>query len=199
MKRLIGKRIIPAVAAALLVAGGQAWAQHGSGEFIVNSQVISDTAAMPSSYVGDISSGQVIEGEIAGGEMIEGEIVGGEMAGSCAGGDCGDSTGSCIGAGCVGRGYDRSDLFYNYYSQGYNNSANAQMYISPLPVPPVVGHTFNTYQPLYPHHYLYWHMDRYHNNYDNGRGMNRTSAIYWAPPIRTALSNIYWNKLRLPR
>jgi hypothetical protein len=97
------------------------------------------------------------------------------------------------------RGFGNSDLFYNYYTQGNANSANAQMYLSPIPVPPNVGHTFYTYQPFYPHHMLYWHKDRYHNYYDGGRGMNRTRAVYYAPPVRTAVQNLYWNYLRLPR
>ena len=50
------------------------------------------------------------------------------------------------GCGMVGmihpRRYGRPDLFYNYYTQGHANQANAQMYLSPLPIPPNVGHTF---------------------------------------------------------
>lgn len=97
------------------------------------------------------------------------------------------------------RTYGRPDLFYNYYTQGYSNAVNAQMYVSPLPVPPYVGHTFMTYQPLQPEHYLYWHKDRYHNHYDGGRGLNRTRAVYYSPPARTAAQNVYWNWLRIPR
>ncbi len=102
-------------------------------------------------------------------------------------------------AGGIRREFGQPDLFYNYYTQGYSNSANAQMYLSPLPVPPNVGHTFYTYQPFYPHHMLYAHKDRYHRYYDNGRGMNRTRAHYYYPPVKTAVSNFYWNKLRLAR
>lgn len=97
------------------------------------------------------------------------------------------------------RRYGRPDLFYNYYTQGYANQANAQMYLSPLPVPPNVGHTFYTYQPFYPQEMMYWHSNRFHRYYDNGRGMNRTKATYYSPPVKTALSNIYWNYLRIPR
>lgn len=97
------------------------------------------------------------------------------------------------------RAFGQPDLFYNYYTQGNANTANAQMYLSPQPIPPNVGHTYYTYQPFYPHHMLYAHKDRYHNYYDNGRGMNRTRAIYYAPPIKTGLQNLYWNKIRIPR
>ncbi len=99
----------------------------------------------------------------------------------------------------MGRGYGRPDLFYNYFTQGYANQVNAQMYLSPVPVPPNVGHTFFTYQPFYPHHMMYPHKDRFHRYYDNGRGMNRTRAVYYSPPVRQAASNFYWNFLRLPR
>jgi len=153
-------------------------------EVIVNSQVISDHVVgryvmdQDECYVGDLPS----DGSSGNGN------------GGSTNGDNGDSS-----TDCIGRGYGQPDLFYNYYTQGNCNTANAQMYLSPLPVPPNVGHTFYTYQPFYPHHYLYWHKDRYHNYYDNGRGMNRTRAVYYAPPIKTALSNFYWNKLRLAR
>ena len=154
-----------------------------------------------------------------------GSCGGGCESGSCGGcgdGGCeGDSCGGCggkmrlgglisrvkggcgnvgdIDVGCQGRKYDRPDLFYNFFSKGNCNQANAQMYISPLPVPHFVGHTFNTYQPFYPHEFMYWHKNRYNNTYDNGRGLNRTRALYYAPPVKTALSNLYWNKIRLPR
>jgi len=136
-------------------------------------------------YVGDISSdGEIMtDGEVSDGEIVDGGIV---------------NEGSFVGD-CRSRAYGQPDLFYNYYTQGFCNRANAQMYVSPLPVPPNVGHTFYTYQPFYPHHMLYWHKDRYHRYYDNGRGMNRTRATYYSPPIKQAASNLYWNFLRIPR
>ena len=73
------------------------------------------------------------------------------------------------------------------------------MYISPLPTPHFVGHTYFTYQPFYPHELMYGHKDRFHNYYDNGRGLNRTKVHYSTEPIRSAAKNFYWNKLRLPR
>ncbi len=95
--------------------------------------------------------------------------------------------------------FGQPDLFYNYYTGGASNSANAQMYVAPVPVPPVVGHTYYTYQPFYPHELLYGHKDRFHNYYDGGRGLNRTKVHYGTQPVRTGLSNFYWNSLRLPR
>lgn len=189
---------------ACLALGGNVLAADGS--FIVASQVISDTATPASAFVGDLASA-TIDGGCANGQCGDSYDMG-----TCADGSCGIGSGGIGGAGgglfgcnrnnmagCQPRKYDRPDLFYNYYSQGNCNSANAQMYISPVPVPHFVGHTFGTYQPLYPHEFMYWHKDRYHNSYDNGRGMNRTKVKYYAPPIRTAAKNLYWNKLRLPR
>lgn len=105
----------------------------------------------------------------------------------------------CNAGSIINRTYGRPDLFYNYYTQGFANRVNAQMYLSPIPVPPNVGHTFYTYQPFHPHHMLYWHKNRFHRPYDFGRGMNRTRAVYYSPPIRQAASNFYWNILRIPR
>lgn len=161
----------------MMIATASPSANAQGSECIVDSRVISDTAAGPG-YVGDMSSS---------GMMGDGETGGGQFVGD-------DGIGSCL-----GRRYGQPDLFYNYYTQGNCNRANAQMYISPLPVPPNVGHTFNTYQPFYPEEMLYWHKNRFHNYYDDGRGMNRTSAVYYSPPVRQALSNLYWNKIRIPR
>ncbi|MDA7893525.1 hypothetical protein N9276_01255 [Rhodopirellula sp.] len=99
----------------------------------------------------------------------------------------------------IQRGYGQPDLFYNYYTQGGANRANAQMYLSPMPIPPNVGHTYYTYQPFSPHHMLYPHQNRFHRQYDCGRGMNRTRASYYYPPVRQTASNVYWNFLRIPR
>lgn len=94
--------------------------------------------------------------------------------------------------------YSSQNLFGNAYTQGYANQANAAMYISPVPVPPDVGHTYLTYQPLYPHQMMNWHYNRFHNYYDNGRGLNRTKVEYYAPPVRTGV-NYVWRKIQLPR
>ena len=162
-----------------------------------------NAAGMDGSYVGDLP-------------CESGNCSSGDCGSTCGDGSCGTGAsescngGSCLGgllgggnkynmAGCQPRKYDRPDLFYNYYSQGNCNQANAQMYVSPLPVPHFVGHTFFTYQPFYPDEMMYWHKDRYHNFYDNGRGLNRTKVRYSGPPVRTAMENFYWNKLRLPR
>lgn len=157
----------------LAAAAGTSSAQGlGPGEYIVDSQVISDTAVEPD------------DGEAADGEPTGGEYVGDLPA---------------VTRPTMRRGFGQPDLFYNYYTQGQSNLANAQLFLSPVPVPPNVGHTFFTYQPFYPDELLYWHKNRYHNYYDNGRGVNRTKVRYYSPPVRQWASNFYWNVLRIPR
>ncbi|MEM6778581.1 MAG: hypothetical protein AAF670_13060 [Planctomycetota bacterium] len=149
-----------------------------------------------------VSSVQAFHGErIVSSQVISDTVVGGEVTAGCPNGDCGDSVveGDVMGGVNSRTHYGQPDLFYNYYTQGQMSSANAQMYISPVPVPPHVGQTFMTYQPLYPHEMLYRHTNRFHNYYDDGRGLNRTRVQYSFPPVRRAASNFYWNKLRIPR
>lgn len=159
-------------------------------EMIGGGSAVAMAMAVAAAAVGqDLAPGEVIVGSRVISDVPVGSHEGvatGEIAGP------GGMTG-------VGRGYGQPDLFYNYYTQGYANQTNAQMYVSPQPVPPNVGHTYLTYQPFYPHESLYWHKNRFHNYYDNGRGMNRTRATYYSPPVRQAVSNLYWNYLRLPR
>ncbi|MEL6110403.1 MAG: hypothetical protein AAFU85_30725 [Planctomycetota bacterium] len=156
------------------------------------------------SIVGDCGAGSCGSGSCGSGSCGAGDCGGGCNSGSCRlglkgrlGGKRGD--GDCGTGGCMGPSYDRPDLFYNFFSQGNCNTTNAQMYISPLPTPHFVGHTYFTYQPFYPHELMYGHTDRFHNSYDNGRGLNRTRVHYSTEPIRSAAKNFYWNKLRLPR
>ena len=120
---------------------------------------------------------------------------------SCSKGSCNKSACSSCRAGCRLRISDcgpkcqpyetRSpDLFYNFYApKTACGGATAGMYIAPLPVPAFVGHTYYTYQPLLPHEFLYQHKRSYHSYNDGGRGFNRTSVKWYAPPVRTALSN----------
>ena len=70
----------------------------------------------------------------------------------------------------VGRQRVAPDLFYNYYvPPGYNGGVvGAQMYLCPVPTPPLVGHTFVTYQPLMPHEFLYPHCRTYKRFHADG-------------------------------
>ena len=90
------------------------------------------------------------------------------------------------------------DLFYNYYSKASCGAQAAQLYVSPLPVPPLVGHTYITYQPLMPHEFLYKHHRTYHSFYNGGRGLNRTAISWHGTPLRTFASDLA-HALRIPR
>jgi len=89
------------------------------------------------------------------------------------------------------------DLFYNYYWQGYCDRP-VGMYPAPYPTPPLVGHTYVTYQPFYPHEYLYKHHRSYHSYYNGGRGLNRTWVSYGANPVTESLA-VFANAIRVPR
>ena len=72
---------------------------------------------------------------------------------------------------------DKRDLFANYYVGPYPSGTAAQMYVSPVPVPANVGHTYTTYQPLMPHELMYKHM-RSHYAYTPGAGWSRAKVRY---------------------
>ena len=72
---------------------------------------------------------------------------------------------------------DKRDLFANYYVGPQPSGTAAQMYVSPLPVPANVGHTYVTYQPLMPHEFLYKHK-RSHYAHTPGAGWTR-SKVRW--------------------
>jgi len=90
---------------------------------------------------------------------------------------------NCSNGECLYRFYGQPDLFYNYYAWPSCTGLGAELYVSPRPVPPHVGHTYVTYQPLYPHEYLYDHHRTYHRYYNGGQGLNRThvkwKASWW--------------------
>jgi hypothetical protein len=50
---------------------------------------------------------------------------------------------------------------YGYYVQPGSGVLGARLYPCPLPTPPLVGHTYITYQPLAPHEFLYKHCRHY--------------------------------------
>jgi hypothetical protein len=126
-----------------------------------------------------------------------------QPAGNCANGNCsvgGPVSGGgpvafgragCYGAGCLGnhtfgvspancnyRQYGPHDLFRQYYAPNNCGGPTAALYVAPRPVPEHVGHTYYTYQPLYPHEWMYPHHRTYHRYYDDGRGLTRTS-VHW--------------------
>jgi hypothetical protein len=62
------------------------------------------------------------------------------------------------------------DIFYNFYNGPtiYGAGQPAQLYISPRPTPPMVGHTWITYPPLMPHEFMYHHKRKYYKHYRGG-------------------------------
>lgn len=85
--------------------------------------------------------------------------------------------------------YGNPALFYNFYVGNQWGGAPAQLYIAPYPVPPFVGHTYYTYQPLMPHEFLYRHYRTYRKYYDGGRGIDRTRVIWYSNPLATVLKD----------
>lgn len=83
----------------------------------------------------------------------------------------------------------KSDLFAQYYEGPDPSGATAQMYVSPVPTPPFVGHTYTTYQPFMPHEYLYTHK-RSHYAYTPGAGWTRAKVRYNSFGLR--LDNWFW-------
>ena len=69
-------------------------------------------------------------------------------------------------------------LFYNYYSPTQGGGIPSAIYPAPKQVPLIIGHTYNTYQPLMPHELMYRHNRSYHNYYPNGAGFTRTFIRY---------------------
>ena len=82
-------------------------------------------------------------------------------------------------AGPCGRPYGQPDLFYNFYVPAVCDGVGASLYLAPRPVPPHVGYTYYTYQPLMPHEMLYGHSRNYHRYYHGGRGLTRTKVTWW--------------------
>ena len=94
--------------------------------------------------------------------------------------------------------YGNPDLFYNYYAGNNCGGVPASMYVAPYPVPATVGHSYYTYQPLMPHEFMYPHHRTYHRVYDNGRGIDRTSVMWYSNPVATVVKDIRC-AVKLPR
>jgi len=74
----------------------------------------------------------------------------------------------------------RYDLFYNYYvGPSVYGGQPAQLYVSPRPTPPFVGHTYITYQPLLPHEFLYKHHRCYSRFNVCDCGATHTKVCWW--------------------
>ncbi len=71
------------------------------------------------------------------------------------------------------------DLFYNHYVPPVGEgSVGAKLYPCPRPTPPMVGHTYITYQPLMPSEFLYKHHRVYWTKHTDAP-RTRTSVFWW--------------------
>lgn len=66
----------------------------------------------------------------------------------------------------------QNPLFANYYTVPGVPGTPAQLYLSPRPTPPLVGHTYITYPPVMPHEYLYRHRRTYASTNPDGSRTN---------------------------
>jgi hypothetical protein len=110
----------------------------------------------------------------------------------------GEAMASAADYGCRPWEYGNPDLFYNFYVPNDCGGVPAAMYLAPRPVPPLVGHTYNTYQPLMPHEMLYPHQRTYRQWYDHGRGFTRTKVSWYCNPVVATLKTAQ-QTLRIPR
>lgn len=70
------------------------------------------------------------------------------------------------------------DLFYNYYVPPVGcPSVGAELYPCPRPTPPMVGHTYVTYQPLMPQEFLYKHCRVYRTAHDDAP--RTITTVHW--------------------
>lgn len=65
----------------------------------------------------------------------------------------------------MAQGSQPNNLFSQYYTQPGASTVNAELYPAPHQVPRHVGHTYNTYQPLMPHEFMYAHQRDYYRYY----------------------------------
>jgi hypothetical protein len=73
----------------------------------------------------------------------------------------------------------QNDLFYNFYEGGWTGGTPVKMYPCPLPVPPRVGSTYITYQPLLPHEFMYPHARTYRRYGGLGPVPVNTTRVWW--------------------
>ncbi len=76
------------------------------------------------------------------------------------------------------RNHRAGDLFPSYWAPAAPGAISAPLYVAPVPTPPYVGHTWVTYQPLYPHEFLYPHRKVIVRKNPQG-GWTRVSVCWW--------------------
>ncbi|HID78212.1 MAG TPA: hypothetical protein EYP56_19740 [Planctomycetaceae bacterium] len=86
---------------------------------------------------------------------------------------------SLVAPDASGRDRPPNDLFYNFYvPPGPSGGVPAQLYLCPRPTPPMVGHTWVTYQPFMPHEFLYRHCRCYFHQHPDKR-WTKTLVVWW--------------------
>jgi hypothetical protein len=82
-------------------------------------------------------------------------------------------------------------IFSNYYvPPSPYGGPGAAMYLSPRPTPPLVGHTYITYQPVMPHEFMVPHHRTYYGYNTGSSGWTKTKVCWsynpfnqvWAKP-----------------
>jgi hypothetical protein len=82
--------------------------------------------------------------------------------------------------GCLNRHQTAPGLFTQYYYPAHCSGGVAtQLYLAPYPTPPLVGHTYVTYQPFMPHEYMYKHHRTYYKWHPHGGNFTRVKSIWW--------------------
>jgi hypothetical protein len=70
------------------------------------------------------------------------------------------------------------ELFQNQYVPPVEpKGVGATLYPCPRPTPPLVGHTYITYEPLMPEQFLYRHHQVYRTN--NADGARSRTSVHW--------------------
>lgn len=79
------------------------------------------------------------------------------------------------------------NLFHNYYvPPGPDGGVGAQLYVAPRPTPPLVGHTYVTYQPVMPHEFMTPHRRTYYRYQCDG-GWTRTKVHWGFNPLNQVI------------
>jgi hypothetical protein len=100
-----------------------------------------------------------------------------QFAGTCSDGTTGYV--SFYGQDASGWHQTAPPLFTNYYVPPTPCGPGALLYVSPLPVPPHVGHTYVTYQPWMPHESMYHHHRTYYKWHPRGGNYTKVNAFWW--------------------
>jgi hypothetical protein len=87
-----------------------------------------------------------------------------------------------------------SPFYYSYAQPGYPGvGVMTPPYPAPRPTPPLVGHTYVTYQPFLPQEYLYDHT-KFYFAHQPGAGINETTAHWGTRRLRKPVHGLLIGK-----